>query len=107
MIRERKEIKSKLVSAYSVRQLDELKARKHVLRQLEFTTPDDIVELKGRVACEISSGDELVITELVFNGNFSTLSPEQCAALLSCFVFDEKRERSLYLVRTSRYLTSQ
>lgn len=90
LIRERKEIKSKLVSAYSVRQLDELKARKHVLRQLEFTTPDDIVELKGRVACEISSGDELVITELVFNGNFSTLSPEQCAALLSCFVFDEK-----------------
>lgn len=90
LIRERKQLKAKIVSAYSVMQLDELKARKHVLRLLEFTTPDDIVELKGRVACEISSGDELVITEMMFNGNFSNLTPEQCAALLSCFVFDEK-----------------
>lgn len=90
LIQERKKIKSKLSDAYSILQLDELRCRKHVLRQLEFTTQDDIVELKGRVACEISSGDELVITEMIFNGSFSNLTPEQCASLLSCFVFDEK-----------------
>ena len=50
----------------------------------------DIVDMKGRVACEISTGDELLLTELIFNGAFNTLSPEQCAGLLSCFVFTEK-----------------
>ena len=44
----------------------------------------------GRVACEISAADELLLTELVFNGVFNTLSPAQCCALLCCFVFDEK-----------------
>ncbi|KAE9401078.1 hypothetical protein BT96DRAFT_956641 [Gymnopus androsaceus JB14] len=35
------------------------------------------------------TGDEL-LTELIFNGVFNTLALEQCAALLSCFVFNEK-----------------
>ena len=30
------------------------------------------------------------ILELIINGAFNTLSPEQCAGLLSCFVFTEK-----------------
>ena len=70
--------------------MEELKCRKRVLRRLGFTSSDDIVDVKGRVACEISSGDELLLTELIFNGAFNTLKPEQCAALLSCFVFSEK-----------------
>lgn len=70
--------------------MEELKARKRVLRRLGFTTQEDIVDMKGRVACEISSGDELLLTELIFNGVFNPLSPEQCAGLLSCFVFTEK-----------------
>lgn len=94
VMKEGKEIKSKLSKAQSIMQLDELRCRKSVLRQLKFTTPSDIVELKGRVACEISSGDELVLTEMIFNGTFSDLSPEQCAALLSCFVFDEKTKEA-------------
>jgi ATP-dependent RNA helicase DOB1 len=48
------------------------------------------VDLKGRVACEISTGDELVLTELIFNGVFTDLNADQCVALLSCFVFEEK-----------------
>lgn len=46
--------------------------------------------LLGRVACEISSADELLLTELIFDGIFNHLTVEQCCALLSCFVFDEK-----------------
>ncbi|KAF9004640.1 rRNA-processing arch domain-containing protein [Cyathus striatus] len=57
----------------------------------------NIVDMKGRVACEISSGDELLLTELIFNGIFNPLSPEQCAALLSCFVFTEKSEQTTKL----------
>lgn len=41
--------------------------------------------MKGRVAWEINSGDELLLTEIVFNGVFNALAPEQCAALLNCF----------------------
>lgn len=84
-----KTLKSKLSKAYSILQLDELKCRMRVLRRLGFISQSDIVEIKGRVACEISSGDELLLTELIFNGTFSKLTPEQCASLLSCFVLDE------------------
>jgi ATP-dependent RNA helicase DOB1 len=34
---------------------------------------DNIIELKGRVACEISSADELVLTELIFTGVLNDL----------------------------------
>ena len=36
------------------------------------------------------SGDELLLTEMIFNGVFNDLSIQQCVALLSCFVFEEK-----------------
>jgi ATP-dependent RNA helicase DOB1 len=70
--------------------LDELKCRKRVLRRLGFTNESDVVQLKARVACEISTGDELVLSELMFNGFFNDLTPEQIAASLSCFIFEEK-----------------
>ncbi|CAH2355922.1 ATP-dependent RNA helicase DOB1 [[Candida] railenensis] len=85
-----KTLKEKILEAQAVIQLDDLRHRKRVLRRLGFTTANDIIELKGRVACEISTGDELLLTELIFNGTFNDLTPEQCAALLSCFVFQER-----------------
>jgi len=85
-----KSLKRKISSVHDVLQLEELKSRKRVLRRLGFTTSDDVVEMKGRVACEISSGDELLLTELMFGGTFNPLAPEHCAALLSCFAFQEK-----------------
>jgi ATP-dependent RNA helicase DOB1 len=54
--------------------------------------------MKGRVACEISSGDELLLTELMFHGVFNDLSVEQSVALLSCFVFDEKVSSSAFFL---------
>lgn len=54
-----------------------------------FTNSEDVVEVKGRVACEITAGDELVITELIFMGVFNELDVDQTVALLSCFVFEE------------------
>ena len=85
-----RELRKRIQATNDVLQMEELKARKRVLRRLGFTTSADIVDMKGRVACEISTGDELLLTELIFNGVFNSLSPEQCAALLSCFVFTEK-----------------
>lgn len=85
-----RDLKKRIMATHDVLQLEELKCRKRILRRLGFTNSSDIAELKGRVACEISTGDELLLTELIFDGVFNTLLPEQCAALLSCFVFTEK-----------------
>ncbi|CAH6719350.1 ATP-dependent RNA helicase DOB1 [[Candida] jaroonii] len=92
--KEIKSLKEKVLETQAVIQLDDLKHRRRVLRRLGFTTQNDIIELKGRVACEISTGDELLLTELIFNGTFNDLTPEQCAALLSCFVFQEKAKET-------------
>ncbi|RLW05179.1 hypothetical protein DV515_00005391 [Chloebia gouldiae] len=81
--------KRELKKARTVLQMDELKCRKRVLRRLGFATSSDVIEMKGRVACEISSADELLLTEMMFNGLFNDLSAEQATALLSCFVFQE------------------
>lgn len=70
----------------------ELKSMKRVLRRLTYTDREDVVLKKGMSACGIDSGDELVLTELIFDGVFKELSAEVCAALLSCFVFDEKTD---------------
>jgi len=85
-----KKTKKEIADALSVIQLDELKSRKRVLRRLGFIDEADVVQLKARVACEISTGDELVLSELLFNRFFNELTPEQCAACLSCFIFEEK-----------------
>ncbi|KAG7498899.1 exosome RNA helicase MTR4 [Solea senegalensis] len=81
--------KRELKKARTVLQMDQLKCRKRVLRRLGFASPSDVIEVKGRVACEISSADELLLTEMVFNGLFNDLTAEQATALLSCFVFQE------------------
>lgn len=83
-------LKAELRAARSLLQMDELKYRKRVLRRMGYCKPGDVIEFKGRVACELSSADELLITELIFNGVFNDLSAPQAVALLSCFVCDEK-----------------
>ncbi|WFD33399.1 RNA helicase [Malassezia cuniculi] len=90
-------LREKIAAANNVLQLDELKCRKRVLRRLGFTNADDVVEKKGLVACEISTGDELLLTEMIFNGIFNELTPEQCAAILSCCVFTERSEHPVRL----------
>ena len=90
-----KEKKKAITAALSVMQLDELKSRKRVLRRLGFINDQEVVELKARVACEISSsgdGHELLLSELLFNRFFNELSPEMCAAVLSIFIFEEKSQ---------------
>ncbi|KAI1289648.1 ATP-dependent RNA helicase mtr4 [Halotydeus destructor] len=87
-----KAVRKELRQAQSLIQMDELKCRKRVLRRLGYCTATDVIEVKGRVACEITSGDELLLTEMLFNGVFNDLNVFQINALLSCFVFEEKAE---------------
>ncbi|XP_035698765.1 exosome RNA helicase MTR4-like [Branchiostoma floridae] len=87
---ELKAAKREVKKARTIIQMDELKCRKRVLRRLGYATTADVIEMKGRVACEISSADELLLTEMIFNGVFNDLDAHQCVALLSVFVFQEK-----------------
>uniref|UniRef100_A0A158R3R5 ATP-dependent RNA helicase DOB1 n=1 Tax=Syphacia muris TaxID=451379 RepID=A0A158R3R5_9BILA len=87
---ELKQAKEELKKAKSLLQLDELACRKRVLRRLQYCDENDVITPKGRVACEISSADELMLTEMLFSGIFTELKPEHMTALLSCFVFEEK-----------------
>lgn len=67
----------------------QLKAMQRVLRRLHFTDNDNVIQLKGRVACEINAANELVLTELIFSGLFTNMAVEPAVALLSCFVCEE------------------
>jgi ATP-dependent RNA helicase DOB1 len=49
----------------------------------------DIWHLKWIFFFLNDSADELLLTEMMFNGLFNDLSAEQATALLSCFVFQE------------------
>lgn len=92
-----KNLKKQVKNGENVVLRNELKCMKRVLRRLGYTNSDDIIETKGRVACEINAADELVITELIFCGVFNDLSAEQTVALLSCFTFQEKVEGNVKL----------
>jgi ATP-dependent RNA helicase DOB1 len=71
---------------------DDLRAMRRVLRRLEFVNKDGVVQLKGRMACELTSADEVLMTEIVFQNVFADMEANHIVALCSCLVFDEKSE---------------
>lgn len=58
--------KRDLKKARTVLQMDQLKCRKRVLRRLGFASPSDVIEMKGRVACEISRWEKNNTDSLLF-----------------------------------------
>jgi ATP-dependent RNA helicase DOB1 len=90
MAAEAKEVRRHLRRADTVIMKEELKSMQRVLRRLGHINRENVIDVKGRVTCEINANDELLLTELMFSGSFTTLSPSQIASLLSCFVFQEK-----------------
>ena len=83
-----------LSHAMSTQNLDflpEYHQRIQVLKLLSFID-DDSVTIKGRVACEINTADELILTELLLDNFFASYEPAEIVALLSCLVFQEKSQ---------------
>lgn len=81
------------MSEQNLELLPDYHQRMEVLRALRFVDPDsDSVLLKGRVACEIKSVAELVLTELLLDNFFREYAPEEVVALLSVLVFREKSQ---------------
>ena len=67
---------------------DDWKAMKRVLRRLGYIG-EGVIELKGRIAAEISTSDELLATELMLNGTFKDLPIDIMLGLLSCLVYQD------------------
>lgn len=91
------QLKSKIRDSQLQKFRDELKNRSRVLRRLGHIDTDGVVLLKGRAACLIDTGDELLVTELMFNGTFNDLDHHQVAALASCFIPGEKSSEQTHL----------
>jgi ATP-dependent RNA helicase DOB1 len=67
---------------------DDLKNMKRVLKRLEFVS-EETVTRKGQVACQISTSDEILLTEMLFNGSFNNIEPNYLCSMLSCFLVNE------------------
>jgi antiviral helicase SKI2 len=72
--------------------LPDYEQRIQVLKDLSFIDDETRIQLKGKVACEIHSADELVLTELILDNVLADYEPAEIAALLSAFVFQEKTD---------------
>ncbi|XP_068188330.1 superkiller complex protein 2 [Antennarius striatus] len=88
-----------LVSDQSLSLLPEYHQRIKVLQSLQYVDSGGAVQLKGRVACQISS-HELLLTELLFENVLSPLAPEESAALLSCLVFTQNTQVEPHITNT-------
>ena len=61
-----------------------------VLKEIGCVDADLVVQIKGRVACEMNSGEELICTECLFENQLDDLEPEEAVALMSAFVFQQR-----------------
>ncbi|CAL8373708.1 unnamed protein product [Boreogadus saida] len=88
-----------LVSDQSLSLLPEYHQRIKVLQTLQYVDAGGAVQLKGRVACQISC-HELLLTELLFENALSSLEPEESAALLACLVFTQNTQVVPHITKT-------
>ncbi|KAE9016963.1 Exosome RNA helicase [Phytophthora rubi] len=89
-----RELERKIKESKSLVLRDDLRRRRRVLRRLEFVDKEGVIQRKGRTACEVSTTDELLVTEMIFNGQFNDLSVNDTVALLSCLINMEKKKDS-------------
>lgn len=83
-----------LCSDTNLLMIPEYEARIRVLKRLGFINQESgVVELKGRVARELSNSEELISTELIFENFFQEMSPAEICALMSCFVLEGRSKK--------------
>ncbi|KAJ3135035.1 hypothetical protein HK100_003090 [Physocladia obscura] len=80
------------ISDQNLELLPDYHQRVEVLKLLSFVDENSTVKIKGRVACEINTADELILTELILENFLADYEPAEIVALLSCFVFQEKSQ---------------
>jgi len=81
--------------------INEYNSKRRILQALFYTSESEVL-IKGKVASEISSGDELLLTEMLFNNEFAKLPPGRICSLISCVVFDEKADNTTLTEESAR-----
>ncbi|KAL7113884.1 hypothetical protein ACP275_04G086900 [Erythranthe tilingii] len=79
------------MSDEALQQMPDFQGRIDVLKEIGCIDSDLVVQIKGRVACEMNSGEELICTECLFENQLNDLEPEEAVALMSAFVFQQKK----------------
>ncbi|XP_073062145.1 DExH-box ATP-dependent RNA helicase DExH11 isoform X2 [Primulina eburnea] len=78
------------MSDEALQQMPDFQGRIDVLKETGYIDADLVVQIKGRVACEMNSGEELICTECLFENQLDGLEPEEAVAIMSAFVFQQK-----------------
>ncbi|KAK4492081.1 hypothetical protein RD792_002878 [Penstemon davidsonii] len=78
------------MSDEALQQMPDFQGRIDVLKETGCIDDDLAVQIKGRVACEMNSGEELICTECLFENQLDDLEPEEAVAIMSSFVFQQK-----------------
>ncbi|KAK9940700.1 hypothetical protein M0R45_017345 [Rubus argutus] len=78
------------MSDEALKQMPDFQGRIDILKEIGCIDADLVVQIKGRVACEMNSGEELICTECLFENQLDDLEPEEAVALMSSFVFQQK-----------------
>ncbi|BBN07456.1 ATP-dependent RNA helicase DOB1 [Marchantia polymorpha subsp. ruderalis] len=94
---EAQRLKAKMRDSQLHKFREELRNRSRVLKRLGHINEDGVVELKGRAACLIDTAEELLVTELMFNGLFNNLDHHQIVAVSSCFLPVDKSNEMVHL----------
>lgn len=79
------------MSDEALQQMPDFQGRIDVLKEIQCIDSDLVVQIKGRVACEMNSGEELICTECLFENQFDDLEPEEAVAMMSAFVFQQQK----------------
>jgi len=78
------------MSDEALQQMPDFQGRIDVLKQIGCVDADLVVQIKGRVACEMNSGEELICAECLFENQLDELEPEEAVAIMSALVFQQK-----------------
>ena len=89
LLEKARQLRQEARTTQAVTMRDELRKMKRVLRKLNYVSPEGVLTTKGQFACQLNTADELMVTDMIFEGLFSDTSPEHAVALLSCFVHQE------------------
>lgn len=78
------------MSDEALQQMPDFQGRIDVLKEIGCIDSFLVVQIKGRVACEMNSGEELICTECLFENQLDDLEPEEAVAIMSAFVFQQR-----------------
>jgi len=91
-LQERVNALNHLLSNESLQLFPDFLQRKAVLSTLGYLDENEAVCVKGRVACEVNTCEELIVTEMVFEGVLNELDPTEIVAALSALIYQQKSD---------------